>query len=142
MRKIILYSVLFVTTMFFAACGGSDKSLVTETGEKFAAAILADDHTTIRSLVTPETFEKWGTTNYQQIETLDPSTKEKLRAAKSEVSNVIINGREAQLTLPVGIPGENGEINVLHLKKIGRVWFIDEPGILVKKEVDNPDTGN
>ncbi len=135
--KKILCSVLAVTAIFFSACtGGSDKDLIQNVSDKFITAVIADDFTEFRTMVTPETFEKWGTTRYHHYAVLSPETKAKLQSAKPLITNIVINGGKAQVTLPVGLPSENGEITVLHFKKIGRVWFIDEPGILVPQEIE------
>lgn len=129
--KKILIPLLFVSVILFAACDGSDKDLVKKTGEDFVTAVLADNFTEFRTLVTPVTSEKWGTVNYHHYAILSPETKAKLQAAQPRVSDIQINGRDAQLTLAVALPGETGEIKVLHLTKIGRAWFINEPGLLV-----------
>ncbi len=132
--KKILCSLFFASILFFGACTGSDKELVQEAGENFVSAVLVDNFTEFRTMVTPDTFEKWGTKNYHHYAVLSPETKEKLQSVHPRVSNVTVNGKNAQLTLVVGLPSENGEVTVLHLKKIGRVWFIDEPGILVPQQ--------
>ncbi len=130
MKKILCLPV-FAVTMLLAACTGSDKTLVQEAGDKFIAAVIADDFTTFRSMATPETFEQWGTVNYHHYAILGTEKKERLQETYPFVSNVTVNGNEAQAALSTGIPAKDGEITVLHFKKIGRVWFIHEPGLLV-----------
>ncbi len=138
-RKIFFYPVLFIAMTFFTACKDSDEILVQETGDTFIAAIIADDFTQFRALVTPETFEKWGTVNYHHYAVLSPEIKAKLLP---KVSDVKINGKEAQAKLSTGIPAENGEITVLHFTKIGRVWFINEPGLLVPEDINPENSGH
>ncbi len=137
MKKIILYPILTFMAIFFSSCGNSDKIAVKETGEKFIEAILANDMATARSLVTPETYAKWGNTANFFETMLTPELRANLQAVKSRVSDVVVDGDEAQATLVVGIPSEpiGTEITDLHFIKRGKVWLINEPGILVKEVI-------
>ncbi len=132
MKKVFFYSIIVASTMFFSSCG-SDTSLVRETGEKFMKAIVAGDLTTVKTMVTPETLEKWGNSATILDEALAPEIKGKLQSVKIKASDVVVNGDKAQATLSVGIPAEGGEITVLHFRKDGKLWLVHEPGILVKK---------
>lgn len=136
MQKIILCVVLFTAAISLTACYDSDEKLVQERGEDFIAALMADNFPEYRTMVTPETFDKWATTAYPQTLELPAEEKAKLQANPPEVSDVKVNGRKAQATLSTGLPSEQGEITILHFRKIGRVWFVDEPGIRV--EIEGP----
>ncbi len=132
MKRIIFYPAIAFIAFFFASCGDSDKVAVQDTCETFIEAILKGDVTKARTMVTPETQEKWG----NSAEFIDEVMKERWKSAKTKVSNVEINGDHAQATLAIAIPSElEGEITTLHLQKHGKVWLIHEPGILVKEEI-------
>ncbi len=137
MKKIFLYSALVIISLFLASCGGNDKLLVKETCERFIEVILKGDLETAKTMVTPETLKKWGSAANYFDEILTPEIRADLGSAKSKVSNVVIEGDNARATLTVGIPAEMvGEVTILHLKKHGNVWFINEPGILVKQVLE------
>ncbi len=133
MNKFVLYSVFAVLTLFLTSCSDNDKVKVQETCERFVAAVLANDLATAKSMVTPETYAKWGNPGYFDDIVLTPEIKANLKEAKSIVKDVNVEGDKATATLVVGIPAELvGEVTTLHLQKHGNVWFIHEPGILVK----------
>ncbi len=132
MKKGILYFVFIWGIMFFTSCSG-DELLVKDTGERFIDAILKNDLTTAKTLVTPETSKKWGDATIFIEEILTPELKENLQKLESRVSDVKVNGKEAEAKLVVGIPAELvGEVTILHFQKRGEIWLIHEPGILVK----------
>ncbi len=133
MKKVLLYSAVAIIVVSIFSCAKSDHALVKKTGEQFIEALLTDDLTTARSLVTTATSEKWGSTANFLSDVLTPEWKTTLRTAQSRISDVKVNGDEAQATVAIAIPSLVGEVTVLHFKKVDGKWLINEPGILVRE---------
>lgn len=136
MKRIIFYPAFAFIVFSFASCADNDKVAVKETCEVFIEAIMKGDLTKARTMVTPETQEKWG----NSAEFIDEVVRDRWESAKTKVSHVEVNGDQAQATLAIGIPSElAGEITILHLQKHGKVWFIHEPGFIIKEKI-HPET--
>ncbi len=133
MKKVLFYAVFACSIMFVISCSKSDKELVKKTGEKFMTALISRDSVTVNSLVTPETAQKWKG-SFDLV--LSPELLTRLSSVQTQVSDVVVNGEEAQAIIAVAIPSEIGEVTTLNFKKVNGKWLVNQPGILVKEVVE------
>ncbi|MDR2037364.1 MAG: hypothetical protein LBQ60_05525 [Bacteroidales bacterium] len=121
--------------LFSTACG-SNKTLVEQTAENFITAVLSGDVTRVRTMVTPETAQKWGVGAEFIDLSLPSEVKQKLQSSKSPITKAVVNGDNARISLVAALPSVEGPVDELPFKKEGKRWLVDAPGLFAKALVN------
>lgn len=127
MKKMSLSTVtLIVAIIVMVSCSESEEKKVKTTAEDFLTALLNGDLDKAGTLTTTETHQKWGDFA-KVVQEFGPGAI----PAKINVSDVKVNGEDAEVLCSATIPYFAKETTILHLKKENGVWLVNEPNAIV-----------